>query len=521
MLPLVPDASAVQRSIQLHYALCQRCSSGGAPHHHLTRQKRWLRRRPKSSVGAFPSALQPHEDIASSAKCVPGNRQRWWRKRWPCDPQKCTSDVVPWASSEQHTVAEDSFRVTDDVSSSTTSSKYHYFGWQRGGGGANSDAFELDSSTDDHASSSLSSCHAVVRTTDIQSLLPSIMDAPPSPSVESVCSKSTRKQRRREKRYMKKDLQILGMIVQFDPTFQLLEEKGEPKSMKRSTLKKLQQGEVYVDSLLSASKEEAAWEDSNEKEEEALLGFHLDEFTSLPGFSSKEEAAASKASNEEEDEALLGFHLDEFTSLSGRYNTTDIYNKEIEEVLLGFHLDEFTSLPGHYNSTDNEEIEIVFCYDDDDDQSEESSSESEDEHEIVFFACREEDSQSGSSRYSDCRSEHTPLPSEWFLPQQQHDENLVGEKNSSESRRQSTKPVTPAYEWFHPDHLDVEPVKKNLFPRNDCSKATVCTTVSTCFETSSGSHENTYDSEDDSVDVLSLGSGTSQVVQNLIEFVGI
>jgi hypothetical protein len=499
-----------------------------------------------------------------------GKKQRWWRKRWRCDdPNKASfeAEATKWtASSEaeatnwtgERTDAEDTImQVMTDEEASSTSSKN----------------FEISCSSDGDKSSRmplLFSGHEVVRTADIQSLLPS-MDverhpsgqAPPPPpppegtsvvalqcrhtpcpeetsstresntpevhrdadellimiettsngysetghDIHNTNNKSNKKRRqKREKGHMVNESEVLGMIVQFDPTFQLLEVGDEPECVERSTLKKLQKSEVYVDSLLGG------------------------------GRSGEEEDGASGASAEE---ALLGFHLDDttFTPPPRAYHTTTSrdtmcpsFDDAAGNLAAALHQD---------SKSRSEEIEIVFYYDDDD-RSEDSESEEDGNYneesealEITFFACHEEAqeeaeeeenrSESASSRYLDCRSEHTTLPSEWFLPQ---GDALRGQQSSMESSHKCTTPVmTPPYEWFYPDHRDIEPVKKNMFSATrSCCNATPCTVSRTWLDFSSASKNDTTtdsSSESDSVDVFSVGSGTSQAVQNLIEFVGI
>jgi hypothetical protein len=276
---------------------------------------------------------------------------------------------------------------------------------------------------------------------------------------------------------------ILGLVIMFDETSELLREGSEPECIKKSKLRKLQEREVYEDSLLGKPEDVSLV--SSECSED-ILGFHLDSIA-MPDWQSELES-------EWDHNESLG------VSPASTLPTT---------------------------TSGNEEIEIVFYYEDEEeDESASQFSESvfiddeeSDECEIIYFACRGEetdgeDSSSNDdeveSKYTDCRSTFTPLPNQWFLPQAEspEDEDSIDD--------------APPYKWYLPDHVDVEP-RKQATP----GKLLECITSEprATREALSCSHTHDFtvptdDSTDSSDDALSVGSGASQVVQNLVELCG-
>jgi hypothetical protein len=228
---------------------------------------------------------------------------------------------------------------------------------------------------------------------------------------------------------------------------------------------------------------------------------------------------------------------------------------------LGFHLNSITMPQYQTNpqfgwekafpsTSQSEEIEIVF-YREDEEEEEEKSEDSEssssssssgsvyvdddgsEEIEIVFFACRDEEQGDGgdsiscnssndesSSKYTDCRSNFTPLPNEWFLPQEPDEDILADRDIFVDEDIDMLSNFTPPYEWFHPDHVDVEPRKEKA--THNLLKLLVSSSPATPVTTAS-SQSNTFDcnepldTSDDWLDFMSVGSGASEVVQNLLE----
>lgn len=221
---------------------------------------------------------------------------------------------------------------------------------------------------------------------------------------------------------------IIGMVITFDPTTKLLETPPEPVCISRSKLRKLQEIEVYVDSLLGRDKEEHS--DSSREIDEVLA-----------------------------DQEKMDFHI----------------NTLVARQLLDSHSN---ALPSNIAPTD--EIEIVFIYEDDDDEEEEEGhsstsdryghqlpsgsfdtyyfgDEAKDEIEIEFLPSNGEEEEEdasksmlecisfysgadASTKFDDCRSHHT----------------------SSSDGSSSDRVEPPRYEWFLPDHLDVQPSRKSL-----------------------------------------------------------
>jgi hypothetical protein len=263
---------------------------------------------------------------------------------------------------------------------------------------------------------------------------------------------------------------LIGMVIIFDPTSELLDSSAEPQCTKRTKLKKLQETEVYEDSL---------------------LGKDLDEPSEVSSI-----------------EDMLGFHLDCFPAPSALELNTRADERGEKPYC--------SILP---RKTLSDEIEIVFSKDEDED-SEPSGSVYKDEEEdieIVFYSCQDEEphgeeesnngssSDESSSKYTDCRSNITPLPTEWFLPAS---EKCLDQDTCSEA--------TPGYEWFHPDHLDVETRKTHtadIFQGVLKAGGSPSTEDTLSFDID----ERTDTSGDSSVDCMSVGSGASQVVQSLVE----
>jgi hypothetical protein len=299
---------------------------------------------------------------------------------------------------------------------------------------------------------------------------------------------------------------VLGLVIMFDETSELLREGSEPECLKRSKLKKLQEMESYEDSLLGKPPEDLSQVSSECFED--MLGFHLDSIA-MPDWQSELES-----------------EWDHNESLG---------------------VSPASTLPTP--TSGNEEIEIVFYYEDDDDDDDEEEVESasqfsesvfiddeaSDECEIVFFACREEETDGEDSscnddevesKYTDCRSTFTPLPNNWFLPQNE----------SFEEEDSIDDAPPPPYKWYLPDHFDVEPRKQATpqkllkcitFSRSPTHDFTIPTDASTDSSDASQVVQNLVElcgglqpSTDSSDGTMSVGSGASQVVQNLVELCG-
>jgi hypothetical protein len=279
------------------------------------------------------------------------------------------------------------------------------------------------------------------------------------------------------------------MVIMFDPTSELLHSLNEPECIKRTKLKKLQETQVYVGSLLGKDPEESS--DVSSDVVEDFLGFHLD------------------------------------------------------SIMMSKDRTRGTAFP---STSQNEEIEIVFYREDKEKEEEEKPEDSEslgsiyvdddgsEEVEIVFFACQVEEKGDGgdsisyyssndesASKYTDCRSNFTPLPSEWFLPQDP-DEDILADRDifaDEDMDIDILSSFTPPYEWFHPDHVDVEPRKEKS--THNLLKLLMSSSPATPV-TAASSHANSFDcnepldtSADDFLDVMSVGSGASEVVQDLLE----
>ena len=157
--------------------------------------------------------------------------------------------------------------------------------------------------------------------------------------------------------------------------------------------------------------------------------------------------------------------------------------------------------------------------------------------EIFFFACQDKEEDNGegsiayssndesSSKYMDWRSNCTQLPNEWLLPQE-FDEDIIAEKDIFANKdiladKDILSNFTPQYKWFHPNHVDVEPRKErathNVLKLCMPSLPATPVTIVSSHRTSFDCNEPLDTTADDLLDVMSVGSGASEVVQNLLE----
>ena len=294
------------------------------------------------------------------------------------------------------------------------------------------------------------------------------------------------------------DSVLIGMVITFDPTTELLEMGTEPQCVNRTMLGKLQQNDEYDDFLLGDRRDE---EESSEElpSFSELLGFHLNAFA-LP--------QNMDTSMEEEPECPFP------EGTLGVDRSFEIIFSEGE-----MSLDKIaTSANYSRNQVDpEEEIEIVFSpiessHKSDDEDNDDSSHDS---------------GSKSSSEVMDCKSqesEGSALPLEWMLPETTP--QLPGTKtmpSPSPTKSEACKDEAPDYEWFHPDHLDVRIVNQHtprlLFIADGKPKLT-WNTPSTMGETFSFDAFSCFDdgSGAPSAEVLSTVSAPSEAVQSLVEF---
>ncbi len=277
---------------------------------------------------------------------------------------------------------------------------------------------------------------------------------------------------------------LIGMIVCFDPTAELLNMGNEPQCVGKTSLGKLQKNDDHQGHLLGDWKEEESAEELPSFSD--LLGFHLDCFGPPSNINSSME-------EEEQDHSFPRFHDEE------EINFVFQHQSDEHEAAMDYR----DSSP--IETEGDEEIEIVFfpinhvyTPDDDDEVSLPSS-------------FKESSCLDGQTN----ESEGSALPVEWMLPESEG--NLC---NKLENCGSILDP--PEYEWFHPDHLDVKatnphapiakfsswPVKIHRF---SVTPSTVGETLS--FDVRSSSCDSSEGSE-----VLSDGSRPSEAVQSLLDF---
>jgi hypothetical protein len=276
------------------------------------------------------------------------------------------------------------------------------------------------------------------------------------------------------------DSVLIGMIITFDPTSELLDMGTKPQCIKRTMLSRLQKNEEYQGCLLGNRTEE---EESSTEETPSvsdILGFHLDTFA-LPKIDTSVEEPECPFPSE-----TTGVEEEEVVFSSGVRGLNQVPNPADDS----FEAEDW-----------EEEIEIVFYSDDD---------------------LSSDDSSSKCSKHTDCRSDTSDgsaLPLEWMLPtaSRQLPVKLIDE--SFEVMRDET----PEYEWFLPEHLDVQPIKEHtpmaLFGDLASQKAKISLTPSTAGETFSFQNQSSFDGSEGNTsgEVLSVGSAPSEAVQSLLE----
>jgi hypothetical protein len=289
---------------------------------------------------------------------------------------------------------------------------------------------------------------------------------------------------------------IIGMVIMFDPTSELLHSLNEPESIKRTKLKKLQETQVYVGSLLG--------KDPDDNTPRTVFDIDFTPVASeikVPAPPADDTAQACQAENNSQQRNVA--------TLEGPWDDTMLCDVESDFAQSSVFLD-----PKVDNS-----FEII---------GEDS----------ISYTSNDE----SSSKCTDCRSNFTQLPNEWFLPQEL-DEDVLAEKSifadedtlsnfappyewfypnhvDEEARKEKATCNLPC-QWFHPDHVDVEPRKEKA--THNLLKLLMSSSPATPV-TAASSHANSFDcnepldtSADDFLDVMSVGSGASEVVQNLLE----
>jgi hypothetical protein len=297
----------------------------------------------------------------------------------------------------------------------------------------------------------------------------------------------TPKQRKLRKPRHGDDSVLIGMMITFDPTAELLSLGTKPQSIAKSFLGELQKSDDYQGYILGDWKEEESAEELPSFSE--LLGFHLDCFEPPP--------AIDTAWGDDDDEPKYPF-------LSS--------TQEEEEIKFVFEhgLDDsdalvtsFIELPEGMADSDEDEIEIVF-------------------YPIDHVHCPEDDEE-GISHSSltktgsdmDCQSQSSDgsaLPLEWMLPK--HSMKVVVTSGS-------LLLDPPEYEWFHPDHQDVDISNPHtplaLFGAFFDEKHRNSVTPTTVGETLSFDAQTSFDGSE-GCGVLTSSSLPSEAVQSLVEF---
>lgn len=352
--------------------------------------------------------------------------------------------------------------------------------------------------------------------------------------VEALGAPKPRKRKSRKPKHGD-DSVLIGMEIMFDPTTELLDLGREPQCIKRTTLVKLQQNDEHTGFLLGSMKngEEESTEESTSFSD--LLGFQLDAFA-LPkkmdtSMEEEPECAFPEVTTAQEEDIsdLLGFHLDVF-ALPEKLDTSmeeepvcpfpDATMDADEAIEITFHGSPrklFPNVTGIDDSLEqvnpDDEIEIVFYP-------------IENFHTPVEEEPSDDDSKS-SSKYPECTSkasaESSILPFEWMLPEL----NLQTSTGSTFWRlpNPEPEPEAPEYEWFHPDHLDLEIVKKHS-PRlvfGSVAKPSTKSSFTPITIAETVSFADAFSSFDDGSDgpeeeVMSTGSLPSDAVRNLIQF---
>lgn len=286
------------------------------------------------------------------------------------------------------------------------------------------------------------------------------------------------KKRKNQKPKHGDDSVLIGLIITYDPTTEMLDMGTEPQCIKRTMLSELQKTEEYKGCLLGdrTVEEESSTEETPSISD--ILGFHLDSFALPKIDTSTEEPDCPFPSETLEDEEEIVFSF-------GANPAIDSFGAEDH----------------------GEEIEIVFYATEQLGEDESSSDEVS----------------SKSSKYLDCRSDSSngsALPLEWMLPEatQQLPFKLVDESFEANNDE------LPEYEWFLPDHMDVHTNNQHtpvaLFSGGGFHKAKISETPSTMGETFSFENQNSLDGSEGNIsgEVLSVGSLPSEAVQSLLEF---
>jgi hypothetical protein len=269
--------------------------------------------------------------------------------------------------------------------------------------------------------------------------------------------------------------QVIGIVIQYDITSDMLREGGIPENASRTKLRSLQKAESYEANLLDSHVEHS--------ESSSDASFDFGNFDQFEDFGA----------------------LDNWKA-QDNWKMEDLRQLEVEEDK---DIIRHSSL-----YSDEEEIEIVFYAEGEEPEDKEEEqvpinleSYNQDDIEIRFFNCREdEDTDAGSTEFDDCHSEFAPSPDVKIERKHpfRHSIDLEGDECSLD---------TPPYEWFLPEHTDnyVAPIKhtpKYMDIKKDVvnSRSTPNTlqTVSLSFE------ESDHDS------LVSHGSAISEAIQDLV-----
>jgi hypothetical protein len=276
------------------------------------------------------------------------------------------------------------------------------------------------------------------------------------------------------------DSVLIGMIITFDPTTELLDMGTKPQCIQRTMLSALQKNEEYKGCLLGdrADEEESSSEETPSFSD--ILGFHLDSFALPKMDTSMDEPECPFPSEtlEVEEEVEIVFSADD--------DAFEVDDRE-EEIEIVFYSDEQIRSPDDFDSSD--------------------------------------DASTKSNKYMDCQSnasDGSALPLEWMIPEVSRQLPI---KFVDESFEATDDEAPPEYDWFLPEHLDVQPTKQHIpmaLFSDLYQKAKISVTPSTMGETFSYDHQNSFDcSEGNSTsgEVLSVdGSLPSEAVQSLLEF---
>lgn len=293
------------------------------------------------------------------------------------------------------------------------------------------------------------------------------------------------------------DSLLIGMIIRFDPSVELLEMGTEPQCIKRTKLQELQMADDHSGNLLGSTPDDVESQTSHSNCD--LLEFSRENFvhSEITTHSQQNLSVPSPIQKRTERDMAVGF--------GGK--VTKQGKDSSDNMEFSMEVDNPSNLVGHDNA--NDEIEIIFYHIDEVvphvPQNDEDVQEKMDQEE-------------GDSR----SSEDSNFPLHWLLPS---DVEISPGRNEIVVTEGSDP---PEYEWFLPAHLDIPAVnyhsprylfgERNLkdTKKSQCTPSTIAETemsfelqFQASFDGSPGSSKE---------DLLSLGSLPSDAVKSLVDF---